>query len=225
MRPFVLSSSAVRLEVPTRADVEAIVTACRDEEVRRFTTVPVPYDRGDAERFVDGVVDPGWATGRELTWGVRGPGSSELLGVVAVRPRHRDLGFWLTPAARGRGLVTAAVHLVCDHVFAEGWPDVLWEGYVGNDASAAVARRCGFTYEGVGPGLQPGRERGGPHPLCWRGRLRAGDDRTPRPGWPDVGARPSSAPGARPDAPGPRGDSPTPAPERADPTASAPEAP
>ena len=187
MLPFVLDAPRVRLEVPGPADVEAIVTACSDPEVQRFTTVPVPYDRAEARRFLERVVDPGWATGRELTWGIRGPGSSELLGVISWRPRHSDVGFWLTPAARGRGLVTAALHRVCDHAFAEGAEAVTWEGYVGNDASAAVARRCGFTYQGVGPGLHPGRERSGPHPLCWRARLLPGDDRVPRAGWPAVG--------------------------------------
>jgi len=185
VQPFVLESPAVRLEVPGPADVEAIVEACQDPVLQRFTTVPTPYSRADALFFLERIVDHGWATGREATWGLRGPGSSLLLGVVSVRLGTRDIGFWTTPEARGRGLMTAAVRLVADWALVEAGLDQLhWEGYVGNDASAAVARRCGFTYTGVGPGMQPDRDGG--RPLCWKARLRPGDDRLPKQGWPDL---------------------------------------
>ena len=85
MQPFVLESSAVRLEVPGAADVEAIVEACQDPVLQRFTTVPRPYAPADARFFLERIVDHGWATGREATWGLRGPGSSLLLGVVNLR--------------------------------------------------------------------------------------------------------------------------------------------
>ncbi|WP_423918573.1 GNAT family N-acetyltransferase [Frigoribacterium sp. 2-23] len=183
MRPFVLESSGLRLEVPGTADIPAIVEACSDPDVVRFTTVPTPYHRGDAEFFLSQIVDFGWSTGREYTWGVREPGSSLLLGMVSLRLRAHDIGFWLAPQARGRGLMSRAVTLVADWAFTEGGlPDVLWEGYVGNDGSAAVARRAGFTYTGVGPGLHPGRDGG--RPSCWKARLLSTDDRTPRAGWP-----------------------------------------
>jgi hypothetical protein len=99
VQPFVLESPAVRLEVPGPADVDAIVEACQDQVLQRFTTVPAPYARKDAQFFLERIVDHGWATGREATWGLRGPGSSLLLGVVSVRLGTRDIGFWTTPAA------------------------------------------------------------------------------------------------------------------------------
>ncbi|NIJ04227.1 GNAT family N-acetyltransferase [Frigoribacterium faeni] len=186
MQPFVLESPVLRLEVPGPADVEAIVDACQDPVLQRFTTVPTPYDRSDARFFLDRIVRHGWSTGREATWGLRGPGSSLLLGIVSVRLGTRDVGFWTVPAARGRGLMTEALRLVADWALGEGGVDQLhWEGYVGNDASAAVARKAGFRYAGVGPGMHPGRDGG--RPLCWKARLRADDDRSPKAGWPDLG--------------------------------------
>jgi RimJ/RimL family protein N-acetyltransferase len=193
VQPFVLESPALRLEVPGPADVEAIVEACQDPVLQRFTTVPAPYSRDDALTFLDRIVGRGWATGREATWGLRGPGSSLLLGVVSVRLGTRDVGFWTTRAARGRGLMTEAVRLVADWALGEADLGQLhWEGYVGNDASAAVARRAGFTYTGVGPGMHPGRDGG--RPLCWKARLRAGDDRLPKQGWPDLSGTPREFP-------------------------------
>jgi RimJ/RimL family protein N-acetyltransferase len=181
--PFVLASPTLELLVPSAADVPAIVEACRDETLRRFTTVPVPYDRSDAEFFLSRIVDDGWATGREFTWGLRRPGSGLLEGVISVRLRSSDVGFWTAPASRGQGLMTDALGLVADWAFeGGGLRELFWEGYVGNDASAAVARHVGFTYQGVGPGLHPGRDGG--HPLCWKARLRPGDERSTRPGWP-----------------------------------------
>lgn len=182
MIPFVLESARLRLEVPRAADTSAIVEACHDPLIERFTTVPTPYTTADAQFFLTQLVDRGWQTGREYTWGLREPGSSELVGMISVRHAHRDLGFWSAPAIRGRGLMTEAVRLVADWAFDEGLPDVLWEGYVGNTGSAGVARRAGFRYTGTGPGIQPDRE--GRHPACWRGRLSATDDRDEKPGWP-----------------------------------------
>jgi RimJ/RimL family protein N-acetyltransferase len=183
VHPFVLESPRLRLEVPRTADTLAIHHACQDPVLQQYTTVPVPYSFSDAQFFVSQVVERGWTTGAEYTWGLREPGSAELVGIVSIRTRHRDLGFWSAPAARGRGLMTEAVRLVVDWAFGEGYPDVVWEGYVGNLGSAGVARRTGFTYVGTGPGLQPGRDR--THPPCWKGRLAQSDSRREKPGWPD----------------------------------------
>ncbi|MCJ0699804.1 GNAT family N-acetyltransferase [Frigoribacterium faeni] len=189
MQPFVLESDAVRLAVPERADVAAIVDACRDPELQRFTTVPVPYDESDAEFFLRRIVDHGWSTGRECTWGLRSPGSSLLVGMISLRFADDDIGFWTSPAHRGRGLMTAAVALVADWAFAHGGVDELyWEGFVDNDGSAGVARSTGFRYTGDAPGLHPARD--GSHPLCRTARLRSSDDRSVKPGWP-VGISPS----------------------------------
>lgn len=182
MQPFVLESDRLRLEVPRTADIGAVYDACQDERLQSFTTVPIPYTFQDAQYFVSQLVERGWTTGREYTWGLREPGSSLLVGMISIRLMNRDLGFWSAPEIRGRGLMTEAVRLVADWAFGEGLADVLWEGYVGNQGSASVARRAGFSYVGSGPGLQPGRDRG--HPMCWKGRLGATDDRSMKAGWP-----------------------------------------
>lgn len=182
MLPFVLESKRLRLEVPRTADVDAIFNACQDEQLQEYTTVPVPYTFRDAQFFVSQVVERGWTTGREYTWGLREPGSSLLVGMISIRLLHRDVGFWSAAEARGRGLMTEALRLVSDWAFDEGLPDIRWEGYVGNTGSAGVARRSGFRYTGTGPGLQP--DRAGRHPECWKGILSATDDATEKPGWP-----------------------------------------
>lgn len=171
MLPVTLSSDRVHLTVPTRSDTAAITQGCQDPAVVRWTTVPTPYTDRDAQTFVDALVGPGWASDREYTWGIRRPGSTWLEGVVSFRTEHRDLGFWLAPAARGEGLMHAAVELVVEWAFSQGAPDVYWECYEGNVGSASVARAGGFSFTGTGTARIPDRD-GGPT-TAWTGLRRA----------------------------------------------------
>jgi RimJ/RimL family protein N-acetyltransferase len=169
--PVTLTSDRVRLDVPTRLDIAAITAACQDPEVTRWTTVPTPYTEQDARGFVDALVGPGWASGSEMTWAIRSTTSTWLEGVISLRTARRELGFWLAPSGRGRGLMTEAVRLVTDYAFAHGYPDVYWECYLGNRGSAGVARRAGFSYMGTATGRIPARD--GSPALVWHGLLRA----------------------------------------------------
>ena len=48
VQPVVLRTERLTLSVPTEADVDAIFEACQDAEIRRYTTVPSPYERQHA---------------------------------------------------------------------------------------------------------------------------------------------------------------------------------
>lgn len=175
MQPVTLESARVRLDQPTRTDTAAITEACQDPEIVRWTTVPTPYREQDARTFVDALVGPGWASDREYTWAIRPAGSTWLAGIISYRTAGRDLGFWLAPSARGAGLMHDAVRLVVDWAFEQGAPDVYWECYEGNAASAAVARAAGFSFTGLGAARVPDRD-GGPT-AAWTALRRA--DSTP----------------------------------------------
>lgn len=183
-----LSDGIVWLSAPDRDDVDVVALTCRHSSIAAWTTIPVPYSRVDAVNFVDDIVPTGWANGSP-TWGIRLGEGGELVGMVGLQ-RHRDdvgaaeLGFWLAPKARGRGLMTRSVHLVCAFAFGPGGlrlDRVDWRAFVGNHASAAVVRNVGFRYEGAlrGGGVQRGVRRDE-----WvAGRLR-NDPSGPADGWP-----------------------------------------
>ena len=82
-------------------------------------------------------------------------GSDELLGAAGIVRFERDerrceIGYWLAPAARGRGVATRAVRILGDWAFASLPVDRIGiTAEPGNRASCAVAERAGFTYEGV----------------------------------------------------------------------------
>src|SRR5690606_16875254 len=138
------------LATPTFADVDAIVRHCRDEKVRRWTTVPDPYYRADAEEFVK-LVDDAWAAGKAVNWAVRNPEDREVLGMVGLNLDGHgsgEIGYWMGREGRGRGLTTTAVRLVIDYAFAPeglGLQRILWYAHVGNWASRRLVWRLGFT--------------------------------------------------------------------------------
>ncbi|WP_213932230.1 GNAT family N-acetyltransferase [Rhodococcus sp. B50] len=181
-----LTDGAVVLSPPESADVDAITDACRDPLIARWTTVPSPYARTDALYFVQDVVPAKWESGCP-DWAVRTSEDGVLCGMVGFVPREGsdpEIGYWIAPTTRRHGLATAAVRLACDFAFA---PDgmnvrrVAWRAFVGNRASAAVARRVGFRYEGiVRNGLL---QRGVPRDV-WVAGLSADDPHGPTDDWP-----------------------------------------
>jgi RimJ/RimL family protein N-acetyltransferase len=69
-----------------------------------------------------------------------------------IEPTHRraEVGFWLAPWARGRGIGSASVRAACEWAF-DHWQLVRIEMTTlpDNDAALAVARKLGFTREGL----------------------------------------------------------------------------
>jgi RimJ/RimL family protein N-acetyltransferase len=64
-----------------------------------------------------------------------------------------EVFYALTPEGRGRGLATAAVRTLAGWLAEQG-EQVLWlSALVGNDASEAVAERCGFVRDHAGTHL------------------------------------------------------------------------
>ncbi|UAJ80503.1 GNAT family N-acetyltransferase [Leifsonia sp. ZF2019] len=185
--PVVLTGARVVLAAPVEADVDRIAELCVDPAVAEWTTVPSPYTREHAVGFVTGMVADGWITGRSCTWGIRVDGMLVgMIGLDGIADAAAEIGFWLAPAARGHGIMTEAVGLVLDFAFAAapdgvGLERVVWHAYAGNHASAAVARRAGFVFEGISRqgAVQRGRRRDD-----WQAGLLADDPRTPADGWP-----------------------------------------
>ncbi|WP_217180262.1 GNAT family N-acetyltransferase [Streptomyces sp. AC495_CC817] len=187
MEPVTLTTERLVLHAPTAADAEAIERACQDPEIPRWTTVPSPYTRKDAEDYIR-LIGGWWADLSETVWCMYADG--RLVGSIGLHhiAEHAtggdaELGYWVAPEARGAGYLTEAGRAVIDWGFAElGLARIGWRAKVGNIPSARTARALGFRYEGLlrqaltGP---RGRDDG------WFGGLLATDDRTPVE-WPDL---------------------------------------
>jgi RimJ/RimL family protein N-acetyltransferase len=185
VQPILLRDDVVELAVPTDRDLDTITDLCQDPDVREWTTIPSPYRADDAVSFLSTLVDPGWEAGHACTWGIRTGG--QLVGMIglSIEPAaSAEVGYWLGPGSRGRGLLHRSLDLVLDHAFAAdglALDRVMWRCYAGNWASWRTAWRAGFRFEGAVRlgGLQRGRRRDE-----WVGTLLRADVREPVVPWP-----------------------------------------
>ena len=60
-----------------------------------------------------------------------------------------EIGYFVLPHARGRGVATTVARLLAEHAFSLGIERVAAYVNVGNVASERVLERAGFTREGV----------------------------------------------------------------------------
>ena len=68
---------------------------------------------------------------------------------ASASPSTAELGYLVTPAARGRGVGTVAVHALTEWAFDKGMQRLELLISVDNVASKRVAQRCGYVLEGV----------------------------------------------------------------------------
>ena len=141
------------LRPPGRHDVDAITRACQDEDNQRWlTALPSPYTREDAVRFVTEIAPQGREERRELVFAVEADG--ELIGMCGLHELTTgrlgpEIGYWVAPWGRRRGYAAEAARGLADWALAHGAPRAHLFTDVDNAASQAVARRAGFTEEGV----------------------------------------------------------------------------
>jgi RimJ/RimL family protein N-acetyltransferase len=93
-----------------------------------------------------------WTTGDHASWAL--VDGDELLGSISVHRIDRDqddgeIGYWIAPSARGRGLAGKAAEAACRWAFGDlGLHRIQLFHAVENVASARVAEKAGFTCEG-----------------------------------------------------------------------------
>jgi RimJ/RimL family protein N-acetyltransferase len=149
-----ISDGEVRLRLQANSDAAALVAACRDPEIPRWTRVPEPYGEADARGWLEQEAQ-GRARGELLGLLAVDPGDDRLLGSVGIVHIDREegrceLGYWMAREARGSGIATRAVRMLADWIFATLPVDRI-EIHVepANWASRRVAERAGFSFEGV----------------------------------------------------------------------------
>lgn len=147
----------VRLRAHLPDDAADTVVACRDLEVIRWTSVPVPatgYALGDALAFIEVVAD-GWRSGERLTWVIEAEraGRRRFCGSIHLLDDGSgacEVGFLLHPEGRGRSLMSTALRLVRDWAFdVAGFEVIRWRALVGNWGSRRVAAAAGFVFDGT----------------------------------------------------------------------------
>jgi RimJ/RimL family protein N-acetyltransferase len=103
-------------------DAPALEPVCGEWDVCGFTSVPSVYSEAEARAWVERQRRKR-AAGTVLALAIQGRDDDRALGNVnlaglAEGRREAEIGYWLVPEARGRGLVTEAVSLLIDWGFA-----------------------------------------------------------------------------------------------------------
>lgn len=155
-QPTVDLAGGVRMRPWSSADVPQLLVAYRDPEVRRYAAA-VPRTPADAEQELarrSGL----FPTGQGVAWALDAAVATSrghLLGGVTFALLDEGLGvgsvgYWLAPAARGRGLATQALRQGTSTVFRVlRWHRIELYHAVENSRSCALAERAGYRYEGL----------------------------------------------------------------------------
>jgi len=135
------------------SDVAALVSACRDPEIVRWTRVPDNYGESDARAYLLQRYDAVLA-GTTAPFAIVDADHSLLgsISLMRIEWQHRrgEVGYWLAREARGQGHATRAVGLICRWGFRSlGLERIDLLAATGNLASQRVAERSGFTREAV----------------------------------------------------------------------------
>jgi RimJ/RimL family protein N-acetyltransferase len=135
-------------------DIPAVVAACQDPEIVRFTKVPDRY--GDAQAWLwREESDRQRRHGLGIHFLVFDAAGAELLGSIGLHEldweeRRGSIGYWTVAGVRGRGIATRAVRVLSRWAFADlGLARVQIFADVINERSQKVAERSGFSREGV----------------------------------------------------------------------------
>ena len=144
----------VRLEPFAPAHLDAFAALAEDPDVLRYTRFPDPPDPAFPAAWC-ARYEQGRAEGTREAFAIVDAGRDAFLG-LALAPHidreaaEAELGYVVAPAARGRGVATAAVQLLTRWAFDEQHLErVTLIVDVDNVGSQKVAERCGYHRDGV----------------------------------------------------------------------------
>lgn len=141
---------------PWRAsDAGDLHRAMQDPETVRWMAIDLPYTLEHARGFIDETA-LAWERREAAHFVIAGHDDALVgyLGVLSVEDRMRvvELGYWVAPEARGRGVATHALRLAINWIQENLEPRRIELGMLaGNEASRRVAESSGFVFEGTVP--------------------------------------------------------------------------
>lgn len=149
--PERLGVDELTLRVPRVEDMDVIAPAFVDPDVGGEAGLP-PFDAEQLRAFAVHLLPEFVATGRLAPYLVED--DSGILGGAQLHHfddgrRTIEVGYWLFPRARGRGVATRAVAALVGWSFANGVRRVEAVVRLENEASNRVLERLGFRREGV----------------------------------------------------------------------------
>lgn len=132
-------------------DADGVLAVVSDPDIALWNPSAL-RSRQDVAEWIGGRAD--WRDGSHASFAVVDATSGQLVGSVSLHQIDRvqgdaEIGYWTTPAARGRGVASAAVTALSRWAFLELPIDRIELCHaVENSGSGRVAEKAGFTLEG-----------------------------------------------------------------------------
>lgn len=182
----VIETPRLRLRAWATDDAPAVAAACQDAENQRWLNLPSPYTAADALDFVTGLGQQGRADGSGLNSAMVRRDTGEVVGAVGIvrlgDGAGSEIGYWVTPGARGGGYAAEATRAVAEWAFGRGIHRVFLRANSRNGASQRTAENAGFRREGHHKGIH--NARGQLRDDVIFGRLASDSGEPTRAGWP-----------------------------------------
>jgi RimJ/RimL family protein N-acetyltransferase len=147
-----ITDGVVLLRMPTEDDIDALLVAVADPELREAANMP-NLSRDEARASIAHLPSL-MASGRMLPMTALDAQTGDVLGGGILH--HLDaergiieIGYWVLPHARRRGIATRIARLLAEHAFELGVERVAAYVNVDNPASERVLERAGYQREGV----------------------------------------------------------------------------
>lgn len=153
-----IDGGAVVLRPVREGDVPRIAQACADPDSQHWLHfLSTPYTESSARAWLE-QVEERHASAHSVTWGVADPADDRLVGAVSlfgIVPGHEaEVGYWVHPDGRGRGVARETCRLALRHAFVPiddgglGLVRVHARAATANAASRAVLERSGMVTYG-----------------------------------------------------------------------------
>lgn len=134
-------------------DAPEVAVACNDPLTQKWLPLPNPYTLEHARWYCETFAPGRRATGSGIAFAIEHDG--RLAGAIDLKrtdwaSRTTEIGYWLAPWARGRGLMTEAVRVLTRWAIADQrFCRVELRVAPGNEPSQRVAIAAGYTREGT----------------------------------------------------------------------------
>ena len=183
---LVLQAGTLTLRPWQPSDAADVSRLMADERISHYLGVPQPYQLSDAIEFIAGPATTGRRDGSRIDCAIARNLDGALLGSIrlGLAATGGELGYWVGAPYWRQAVATEAVRTLSRFGFAHGLSRIQITCDQRNVASAGVALKAGYRYEGI---ARAGRlRRGEPVDSAVFGRLPADDGEPVEPSWPPV---------------------------------------
>lgn len=151
---LVLHGGRLTLRPWQASDAPAVQSVMADQRMSAYLPLPTPYTAQDAVEFVTEGAMVGRTRGSSLDCAVAENAGGQLVGSASLHfpvagRASAEIGYWIASEHWGRGYATEATSTLARFGFSAGLSRVQIQCDPRNIASARVALRAGFSYEGV----------------------------------------------------------------------------